>query len=82
MMIKRDTIIMKPYDEQAERNHLIAEASKLFPNASVKIEYDDELEAIHLDIDGARYTFYVGSDNDAYVFCSDTNRIVMPALDD
>jgi len=74
---------MPPYDEQTERDHLIAEASKLYPNASVSIHYDDGDEAIHLEIDGTRFTFHSGSDeDDFYVFCSGDDRIVIPALDD
>lgn len=73
---------MPPYDEQAERDHLISEASKLYPIASITVDYDDEDEMIHLTIDGMRYTFHVGSDDDAYVFCSDDRRIVIPALAD
>jgi hypothetical protein len=69
------------YDEQAERNHLIAEASKLFPNATITVEYDDEDEAIHLDIDDNRYTFHAGSDNEEFAFCSVDYCIMIPALD-
>jgi len=72
---------MPAYDEKAERNYLIKEASKLYPNASITVDYDDEDEAIHLDIDGTRYTFQVGSDDDAYVFQSSGARIMLPALD-
>lgn len=72
---------MNAYNEQIEHNHLISEASKLFPNATITIDYDDEDEAIHLDIDGTRYTFHVESDDDAYVFSSGDDRIVIPALD-
>ena len=73
---------MTAYDEQAERNHLIAEASKLFPNTTITIDYDDDDEAIHLDIDGTRYTFGTGSDDDVYVFRSGNDRIVIAELGD
>ena len=69
------------YDERAERDHLISEALEVYPNASISIDYDDEDEAIHLTIDGMRFTFNVGSDDDAYVFQSGDHRIVIPALD-
>jgi len=73
---------MNAYDEQTERGHLIAEASKLFPNASISIHFDDEDEAIYLTIDDVRYTFNLGSDDDeAYVFCSGADRIALPAFD-
>jgi len=73
---------MNTYDEHAERNHLMAEASKLFPHASIALIYDDEEEAIHLEIDGNYFTFQVGSDDDeTYTFWSGDARIVIPALD-
>ena len=72
---------MNAYDDQAERDHLINEASKLFPNSTISLEYGDQYEEIHLYIDGARYTFNVGSDDDVFVFYAGNNRIVIPALD-
>ena len=54
-------------DKPADHDHLLDHASRRFPGARIEVTYTDE-EIIHIDVDGHRYTFEIGSDDDEYVF--------------
>ena len=54
-------------ENPADYNHLMQHAQKQFPDARIDITYTDD-EVIHIDVDGHRFTFEIGSDDDAYIF--------------
>jgi len=54
-------------EKPADYDHLMQHAQKRFPGARIDITYTDE-EIIHIDVDGHRFTFEIGSDDDAYIF--------------
>ncbi|RZI59133.1 MAG: hypothetical protein EOP94_02895 [Zymomonas sp.] len=54
-------------EQPADYDHLLQHAQRLFPGAQVDITYTED-EIIHIDVDGHRYTFEIGSDDDEYVF--------------
>jgi hypothetical protein len=53
--------------EPRDRDHLVLKAQALFPGSSIDVTYEPE-EIIHIDVDGHRFTFEIGSDDDEYVF--------------
>lgn len=55
------TAVTKPTDYL----HLLQHAWDLFPGSDVEITFTEE-ETIHLDVNGHRFTFEIGSDDDAY----------------
>lgn len=63
-----------------DRDHLLHHARLLFPGSAVAVTYDDEI--IHLDIDGVRFTFEIGSDDDAYDFHGPGRSFVIPLMDE
>lgn len=48
--------------------YLTAEASKLFPGATIAVRFDDDNEATFITIDGVDYGCFAGSDDDAFTF--------------
>jgi len=60
----------------ADYLHLLQHAWDLFPDANVEIIYEDEM--VHFDVDGHRYTFEIGSDDDAYVFSDNESSFTIP----
>ena len=63
----------------ADYLHLLQHAWDLFPDATIEIAYDDEI--IHLDVDGHRFTFEIGSDDDYYVFSDGRSSFVIPLME-
>lgn len=63
-----------------DHDHLVHHARLQFPGSAVAVTYDDEI--IHLDIDGVRFTFEIGSDDDAYVFDGPRGSFVIPLMAD
>lgn len=63
-----------------DRDYLIHYARLLFPSSTVAVTYDDEI--IHLDIDGNRFTFEIGSDDDEYVFHGAGRSFAIPLMND
>jgi hypothetical protein len=64
-------------NKPADYDHLLYHASVCFPGAQIDIIYTDD-EIIHIDVDGHRYTFEIGSDDDEYVFCDGLTCFVIP----
>jgi hypothetical protein len=59
--------------------HLLQHAWDLFPSASIDVIHDDEI--IHIDIDGRRFTFEIGSDDDSYLFSDGETSFVIPLME-
>lgn len=60
-------------DEPLDRQHLLDHACALFPGTTIAVIYTPD-EIIHIDVDGHRFTFEIGSDDDEYI-CSIGRRI-------
>ena len=58
---------ISPNDEPLDRPHLIDHARALLPGATIDVIYTPN-EIIHIEVDGHRYTFEIGSDDDEYLF--------------
>lgn len=66
----------KPTDYE----HLLRNAALLFPNSEVDVIHAID-EIIHLVVDGHRYTFEIGSDDDEYVFTDGKMTFTIPLMD-
>ncbi|SLK07517.1 hypothetical protein [Novosphingobium mathurense] len=64
-------------DQPRDWLHLTSHARKLFPGAVIEVIYAPE-EIIHIDVDGHRYTFEIGSDDDAYIFTDGSVSFTIP----
>lgn len=64
-------------NEPLDRSHLLSHAQALFPGAVIDVIHTPE-EIIHIDVDGYRYTFEIGSDDDAYTFSDGANAFEIP----
>lgn len=64
----------------ADYDHLLSHAQRLFPGHQIGITYGDD-ETIHIDVTGRRFTFEIGSDDDAYVFANGGDGFVIPLLE-
>jgi hypothetical protein len=69
-----------PDDEPLDRLHLLSHARALFPDASIEVIYTPD-EIIHIDVDGHRYTFEIGSDDDEYLFTDGKNAFSIPLME-
>lgn len=67
-------------DTPADYEHLLAHAQALFPAATIKVIYTPD-EVIHIDIDGHRFTFEIGSDDDAYIFSDGQTSFTIPLIE-
>lgn len=65
--------------EYADTQHLIHHAEALFPGSVIAITYEDEV--IHIDVDGHRYSFEIGSDDDHYVFSDSKTSFIIPLME-
>jgi hypothetical protein len=63
----------------ADYMHLLQHAWDLFPDAIIELTYEDE--TIHLDVDGHRFTFEIGSDDDYYVFSDGETSFAIPLME-
>lgn len=61
----------------AEYFHLLQHAWDMFPGSNVEIIYAED-EIIHIDVDGHRFTFEIGSDDDDYIFTDGTTSFSIP----
>lgn len=61
----------------ADYDHLMQHTQQQFPGATIDITYTDD-EAIHIDVDGLRFTFEIGSDDDAYIFSDGATVFEIP----
>lgn len=67
-------------DEPLDRLHLLSHAQTLFPGAVIEvIQMPDEI--IHLDVNGHRYTFEIGSDDDEYLFTDGQTCFMIPLME-
>lgn len=66
--------------EPLDRSHLFSHAQALFPGAVIEVIYTPD-EIIHLGVDGHRYTFEIGSDDDEYVFTDGKMTFSIPLME-
>lgn len=64
----------------ADYDHLVRHARARFPGASITITHTEH-ERIHIDADGDRYTFDIGSDDDEYVFVGQLGTFTIPLME-
>lgn len=67
-------------NEPLDRLHLLSHAQALFPGAVIDVIPTPD-EIIHLDVDGHRFTFEIGSDDDAYVFTNGNVTFTIPLME-
>lgn len=63
-----------------DREHLLSHARTLFPDATINLMYAAD-EIIHIELDNRRFTFEIGSDDDAYVFTDGVTAFSIPLMD-
>lgn len=61
----------------ADYDHLMQHAQDMFPGSVIEVIHTPD-EIIHIDVDGQRYTFEIGSDDDEYMFCDGTTSFAIP----
>ena len=66
-------------NDARDQRHLLSHASVLFPGAEIAVIYTPD-EIIHIDVDGHRFTFEIGSDDDEYVFTDGMTVFSIPLL--
>lgn len=66
--------------EPLERSHLLSHAQALFPGAMIDVIHTPD-EIIHIEVDGHRYTFEIGSDDDEYVFTDGHTTFTIPLME-
>jgi hypothetical protein len=64
-------------NQPADYNHLMQHTMRLFPSAHIDISHTED-EIIHIDVNGHRYTFEIGSDDDAYIFDDGVTSFTIP----
>jgi len=69
-----------PADEPLDRLHIFSHAQALLPGATIDVIHTPN-EIIHLDVNGHRYTFEIGSDDDEYVFFDGETTFTIPLMD-
>ncbi|MDR2857605.1 MAG: hypothetical protein LBV50_07130 [Novosphingobium sp.] len=69
-----------PDDEPTDYRHLLFHAQALFPGAVIDVIHMPD-ETIHIDVDGHRYTFEIGSDDDEYIFTDGKVTFSIPLMD-
>lgn len=69
-----------PDCEPVDRLHLVRHAQALFRGATIDVVYAPD-EIIHLDVNGHRFTFEIGSDDDKYVFTDGKTTFTIPLMD-
>jgi hypothetical protein len=66
--------------EPLDRLHLLSHAQAIFPGTVIDVIHTPD-EIIHIDVDGHRYTFEIGSDDDAYVFTDGNAAFTIPLME-
>jgi len=66
-------------EQPADYLHLLQHAGDLFPSATIEITYVDEI--IHIGVDGHRFTFEIGADDDSYIFSDGATLFKIPLMD-
>jgi hypothetical protein len=69
-----------PNDEPLDRFHILCHAQALFPDAAIDVIHTSD-EIIHIDVNGHRYSFEAGSDDDEYVFSDGEATFTIPLMD-
>jgi hypothetical protein len=69
-----------PTEYYADHDHLLAYAKAIFPGSMISVTHTDD-EVIHIDVDGVRYTFEIGSDDEEYVFTNEDDTFRIPLMD-
>ena len=64
-------------ERPADYDHLISYAQEIFPDALIDVIHTPD-EIIHIYVDGHRYAFEIGSDDDEYIFCDGTTSFTIP----
>jgi len=64
-------------EKPSDYDHLMQHAQQQFPGARIDITYTDD-EVIHIEVDGLRFTFEIGSDDDAYIFSDGASVFEIP----
>lgn len=67
-------------DKPTDYEHLLQHAVRLFPNSEVDVIHTPD-EIIHIDVDGHRYTFEIGSDDDEYFFTDGKTAFSIPLME-
>lgn len=60
--------------------HLLQHARDLFPGATVDVEYGED-ETVHIMVDGQRFSFEIGSDDDCYAFSDGETSFAIPLME-
>ena len=60
--------------------HLLSHAQALFPGAAIEVVHTPD-EIIHIEVDGHRYTFEIGSDDDEYFFTDGKASFSIPLME-
>lgn len=66
-------------NNSADYTHLMRHTQMLFPDAKIDITYTVD-EIIHIDLDGHRFTFHIGSDDDSYLFSDGCTVFEIPLI--
>jgi len=64
-------------DKPADYDHLMQHAQEIFPGAVIDVIHTPD-EIIHIDVDGHRHTFEIGSDDDEYYFTDGSISFSIP----
>ena len=67
-------------DEPLDRLHLLSHAQALFPSAVIDVIYTPD-ELIYIHVDGHRYSFEIGSDDDFNDFSDGQTNFRVPLLE-
>ncbi len=67
-------------NEPLDRSYLLSHAQALFPGSVIDVTHTPD-EIIHIDVDGHRYTFEIGSDDDEYLFTDGKRAFAIPLLE-
>jgi hypothetical protein len=67
-------------ENSPDYEHLKRHAQDRFPGSQIEIHYADD-EMIYIDVDGHRFTFEIGSDDDFYQFFDGATSFTIPLLD-
>jgi hypothetical protein len=69
-----------PEDRPLDHLHLLCHAQDRFPGAAIDVIHAPD-EVIHIDVDGHRYTFEIGSDDDEYLFADGKTTFAIPLME-
>lgn len=64
-------------NKPADYTHLKEHAQLLFPGARIEVTHTVD-EVIHVYVDGHRFSFEIGSDDDAYIFSDGECSFTIP----